>query len=141
MNSTLTIPTFDAPPVSLTFKRVHLLADMLEVGSAEGKEDSVTLVETERELRPFLDALAGKTEAVEGLNEEGWESLASTLHGVFRWQETLRRLMVDFHPGSPLIREFGPSSHVCASCVDEAYSQMKAIQAEYLKTLPNFPMA
>ncbi|GAA5870557.1 hypothetical protein JCM8547_002047 [Rhodosporidiobolus lusitaniae] len=82
MNSTLTLLTSDTPPVSLTVKRVHLLAnssvfaDMLEVGSAEGGKDSVTSVETEKELRPFLDVLVGKTETVDGLDEEGWESLA-----------------------------------------------------------------
>jgi hypothetical protein len=77
MSDSITVHSSDG--ASLVVKRVHLLsnssvfADMMDF-STPG--DSVDLVETGEQLKPFLNALGGELEAFEKLDEEGLEDFA-----------------------------------------------------------------
>ncbi|GAA5904593.1 hypothetical protein JCM6882_004916 [Rhodosporidiobolus microsporus] len=83
MSDHLTLLTSDTPPVALSASRVALVstlrvfADLLSLPtstSADSESDSMTLAETEKELKPFLALLQGEEKLV--LDVVGWETLA-----------------------------------------------------------------
>ncbi|GAA5821998.1 hypothetical protein JCM11251_004818 [Rhodosporidiobolus azoricus] len=86
MSTTITLLTSDTPPVSIQASRIALqanskvFADMLSLPSSPNEDNSVTLSETESELKPFLEVIQGeggkKGGELEKLDEEGWETLA-----------------------------------------------------------------
>jgi hypothetical protein len=55
--------------------------------------DSVDLVETEKQLKPFVDALGGQLEAFERLDEEGLEDFARLVdkYGFVLGEEMVRK--------------------------------------------------
>ncbi|GAA5821941.1 hypothetical protein JCM11251_004789 [Rhodosporidiobolus azoricus] len=66
MSSTLTLLTSDTPPVSIQASRIALqanskvFADMLSLPSSTDEDSSVTVAETEKELKPFLEVIQGE---------------------------------------------------------------------------------
>jgi hypothetical protein len=77
MSDSITIRTSDG--ASLVVKRVHLLANsavFADMMASSTPGDSVDLVETEKQLKPFLDVLGSNFVAFEKLNETGLEDFA-----------------------------------------------------------------
>jgi hypothetical protein len=77
MSDSITIRTSDG--ASLVVKRVHLLANsavFADMMASSTPGDSVDLVETEKQLKPFLDALSGDRDSFDKLQEEGLEDFA-----------------------------------------------------------------
>jgi hypothetical protein len=94
MDDLLTLRTSDG--ASLTVKRVHLIANssvFADMIASSTRGDSVNLVETEKQLKPFVDALGGQLEAFEKLDEEGLEDFARLVdkYGFVFREEMLRK--------------------------------------------------
>jgi hypothetical protein len=81
MDDLLTLRTSDGASV---------FADMI---ASSTRGDSVNLVETEKQLKPFVDALGGQLEAFEKLDEEGLEDFARLVdkYGFVFREEMLRK--------------------------------------------------
>jgi hypothetical protein len=94
MDDILTIRTSDG--ASLTVKRVHLIANssvFADMVASSTHGDSVDLVETEKQLKPLVDALGGQLEAFEKLDEEGLEDFARLVdkYGFVLGEEMVRK--------------------------------------------------